>query len=309
MLLNKLLSRFGYISKHKNSALMQHAFYLSLIEGVPHQNFIELTPLKIKEGKGTYSIFDINIQLNFYAHIKQKAEKILVLLPGAVDRTKGDIIFQRFSWSDSIPAHVISFADPTISRENDINIGWFQNNQKQYGVEYLAKVILHIANLLDVNADKILCFGSSAGGFTALKLSEYIDKVTAIAINPQLIVKNYSAKFVNRMCQAAYKTDNFDTVASEFSIRAKINNRLEMKSNRMVIYQNEADKEHVNLHLTPYLSMVDSRLIDKLIGINSYVFNKKLTIVHYNDEIARHSPPDKKVSLDIIMNGLNNLSK
>ena len=142
---------------------------------------------------------DLNLtktNFNFFADIKN-SDKIIIMLPGATNRKKGAVDYQRYSWSSSFEQSFITFSDPTITAENDLSIGWFQNKLGSYGVGLLTILVRRIIAILGVSENDILFFGSSAGAFVSLKLANEFTVSPVVAINPQIYLYNYSKAHYN----------------------------------------------------------------------------------------------------------------
>lgn len=272
----RLISGIKHVDRNKNS----HRFDLLL-------------------GKHTYSYIVDGIQLFFFAHIKENSEKMTVMLPGAVNRSKTLFNFQRFSWSDDVNGSVIIFLDPTVSEENDINIGWFQGDSDNYAIPILESFIKALLIENDIEEQCLTLFGSSAGGFTCLKLADNFLNSSIKVINPQTIVYNYSAKEVNKLVEWIYP-NNQSALSPEQKNRLRVSLNLKDRVKPIIYYQNKYDGHHVCKHLDPLLSIVPEELYITLDDESQLDENKSLNIIYYEDEKSGHSPPNKKDTLSLL---------
>ncbi|WOH37518.1 hypothetical protein RI844_19490 [Thalassotalea fonticola] len=271
----------------------------NILVNVPHYNFKYLTSLKLNYGESTCSIFDEQIELNFYSFIKKESSRLIILLPGAVDRSKGAVGFQRYTWAKELNANVISFSDPTITESNDLKIGWFQNVSANFGVNYLYKTVKSVQKQLNIKDENVCFFGSSAGGFASLKVGEFNLKATVIAINPQIYLKNYSKNFYIPLLKYSYDRDN--DLRKKYINRLKVDSKLITKrQGDTVIYQNIQDKEHVNLHLTPFINMLKPTQYNEIRLDEFEKIQPGVSVILYDDIVAKHSPPGKSETIDFI---------
>ena len=252
------------------------------------------------EGRYTYVYRYQGIELIFYGHIKPNCDKLIILLPGAVNRSKGIYNFQRHSWSDEIDGSVLVFLDPTIANENNINIGWFQGDSHNYAIPILENLIKEILKSNSFRESNLTLFGSSAGGFTCLKLADSFLNSSVKVINPQTIIYNYSIKEVNKLIEWIYP-NNKPELTAEQKERLRVSLNLKDRLKPIIYYQNKHDGHHVYKHLEPLLNTLPS---------DSYSFLEDekeldevaLKIFYYEDEESGHSPPNKEDTLKLLNN-------
>ena len=111
---------------------------------------------------------------HFFSYFKKESTKLVVMLQGAIDRTKIQLpIFQRWSWAEDIEASVLILNDPTLFG-NDLRLGWWQGEEEQYAIPSAGEFIKLVIDKLGYSVKDLLFFGSSAGGFSALMMAGHL---------------------------------------------------------------------------------------------------------------------------------------
>ncbi|EPN4953542.1 YqiA/YcfP family alpha/beta fold hydrolase [Vibrio diabolicus] len=265
--------------------------------------FFENENINIPQGKSTISCLVDDVPLQFYSERKKKADSLLIMLPGATNRAKGYVDFQRHSWSEDINCHVVSFSDPTISSENELSIGWFQYKEKVNCIASLSKAITAIAKNLNIDQKNVCIFGSSAGGFTSLKVSEYLPEPTVIAINPQLYLNLYTRSHFESMVNYSYNGKDIESKTHPLHERISISSeKIKQRSNHTYIVQNSDDVRHYERHLKRFINEYSDENLN-FNEVNNWHEIKStdgLNIVIYKDPELSHSPPNRSDTLELI---------
>lgn len=251
-------------------------------------------------GKYTYSYKYSDILINFYANIKN-SDKLTIMLPGAVNRSKTLYNFQRHSWSEEIEGSVISFLDPTVHPDNDITIGWFQGAENKYAIPVLINFIKDILEANEIEEHNLTIFGSSAGGFSSLKVADSFPESRIIVINPQTRIYNYSYKEYEKLVKWVFPNLTPEQAKIEHKDRLEVSLNLEDRQGVIYYYQNTEDGHHLHHHLTPLLATLDANMYTIHEGMEEvFKSEKKLQIIKYSDEDSGHSPLGKEDTLRIL---------
>lgn len=128
--------------------------------------------------------------------------RLTVFFNGAIERERsgGKVVFQRRTWMKDIHGVSAYIADPTLSAENDLGIGWGLGNKSSWGIPMQAGVVQAIIddwrfrNRLHPSDGEVQFFGSSAGGFQALAVSALVPVNRVIVNNPQVDWLKYEAR-------------------------------------------------------------------------------------------------------------------
>lgn len=271
----------------------------SLIPNISHQ------VLNIEEGEKTYSKLICQTNFNFYLNYK-KNRKLLVMLPGMTNRSKGVYNFQRYTWANSIDTSLMIFLDPTIKEDNELSIGWFQGDANYYALLGLIDIIKDFIKTENLNESDIFFFGSSGGGFSSLQLANTFPYASIIVINPQIKLKSFYKKEYELLLDYSFPKVDRATVESDFGSRLSVNIDFNLRKNTIYYYQNSSDKHHLDSHLTPFLKSLDKNIFQIVKEGEKLQRDKKLYILLFNDPKIAHTPPKKNKSLDMIQNILEN---
>jgi len=270
-----------------------------ILPNISHHSFSCIDDIELENGKGTYEVLVNNNHLNFFANVKGTGE-LMIFLPGATSRKKGNIDFQRYSWADDFPNNVVVLSDPTINESNALTIGWFQGKSDSYVIKDAIILIKKLNQILGVKNNKVLFFGSSAGGYVGLKLVESFHGATVIAFNPQIFLYNYSKTKYQEMLEYSYHG------MSEKNIRKEYNDRLAVIINdninsNLLIFQNKRDLHHMNKHIKPLLmTLPKGSYTERTFPDINGSSQMNMTVFYYDDAESGHSPPDKKTTIEMI---------
>lgn len=236
-----------------------------------------------------------------YFNIKIQSSKLFILFPGAYDRSKGTVQFQRHSWAKDIDGHVVIFDDPTIHETNDIEIGWFQANAGTLEAALIA-CIRNIIQELSIEESSMRLFGTSAGGFTSLRLSNNFLESDVIVINPQTNVTQYIQRHYEKILQQCYGCNATNQLSDQYlsQLKWKPNST---RNGSIFYFQNLHDDFHFNKHFAPVLDGLHPSEYEKfeyLPGGSSKPRQKKIHFLLYQDPERGHSPPSKLETLGML---------
>ena len=274
------------------------------LSGIEHTDFQDEDPRRLAEGRRTYHCREAETEFTFFADGKG-SKKLLVMLPGAAKTDGSPPEFQRHSWSEDLPYDVLSIADPTLVPGSNLRIGWFQGRADAFAIDALATLIRRTIDDNGIAEADVMIFGSSAGGFTGLKLAPVFPDAPIVAINPQIELKKYQAAHYNLMIKAAYPGLSSAEAEAHFGDRMKVTIDLEARRRPIFIFQNDHDTKHLRFHLKPFLKRVPEALVTRTqfaIGDGGMGLPdpSRLNVVAYDDADAGHSPPDKATTLAMI---------
>ncbi|MDC7710846.1 alginate lyase family protein [Vogesella indigofera] len=272
-----------------------------LLPNIAHNITLDREKLVLLVGESTYLVFEDGVPLTFYAKIRENAEKLIVLLPGATSRSRSHQDFQRYSWADDFPCcDVLAFTDPSIRQDNELSLGWFQNKSNSYGIDALSKLLNHLILMGGYNPESIMFFGSSGGGFVSLKLANYFPKSPVIAINPQMFLYNYSRQHYEKMLHFCYQGLSESEVMSKYKDRLSVDLDFATRKAPAYVFQNIHDTAHLNRHLKPLLGSMPADMYNET-SINDKVINTgALNVIYYDDLEAGHTPPGKEKTVSMI---------
>ncbi|WP_235012685.1 YqiA/YcfP family alpha/beta fold hydrolase [Spiribacter roseus] len=273
-----------------------------LIDRVPHYTFLDGHLPGWPVGERTVRIYHKGLPVNAHLRVLKKAvgrrNKLMVQLPGATDRSKGYLDFQRYSWGGQYNRNVLTLSDPTITSDNDLSLGWFQGSPGVFGVdaaEAMIREVLRVGNILEKD---VVIFGSSGGGFAALKLAERFDAAQVIAINPQIFLYNYTKSYFNRMLKSVYPGFEENDFINKFKDRIVVSEKSFFRTGKTFIFQNRCDEKHMKRHLGPLLKKVGNGLA-VVESENALDLNMD-SVIYYDDAERGHSPPSNSETMALL---------
>ena len=122
--------------------------------------------------------------------------KLYVMFDGSRSRSGGRGLaplpsFSRWSWHKQMDASLVSIEDPMFYTFPQCTLGWYYGTKDEDYRQYCAQCIGKIADLLHIENDDIILYGSSGGGTAAIGVSRYLPGCTVVAINPQIFLDMY----------------------------------------------------------------------------------------------------------------------
>ncbi|GIX24536.1 MAG: hypothetical protein KatS3mg122_1767 [Caldimonas sp.] len=186
-----------------------------------------------------------------------EANSLFVLMPSAVDRAKVSLpVFSRWTWAAQgiFPGKVLCVADPTLELNRDLQLGWCLGSLENCATEELVKLVIMFARAQSIPRDRIVFYGSSAGGFAALALAARLDGSVAVAINAQTDALAYHVSkqvaLVRQWCFSGWDEERIrDTFADRVNMISRWDN---VGRSRVVLVQNELDEHHYSIHFKPF---------------------------------------------------------
>lgn len=100
--------------------------------------------------------------------------------------------FKRWTWHKFIDGSMLNIADPMYRRYPDLKIGWYYGDRNVSFRHCAADIVRKAAALLGLESRDIIFYGSSGGGAALIQCAALIGNCTAVAINPQIRLCEYS---------------------------------------------------------------------------------------------------------------------
>ena len=274
---------------------------LPVISNVKHHVFDQVDKIKLYPKKNTYGVLVGNTSFCFFMDFK-KLDKLIIMLPGAVNRNKGTRKIQRYTWADDFQSTVVSFVDTTVNEYNQLSLGWFQGESFDYQIPKLAKLIDEIICKANISRDKVLLFGSSAGGFSALQLSAFLKDIRIAVINPQIYLEKYSKVHFNNLLEFSYAGISRDEVKEKYNQRINVSTELQSRTEPIFYFQNTFDKHHMEYHLKPFITEIGIQpyLSEQKLDCITLSDERRLNVIYYEDESSGHSPPSKEETMRML---------
>lgn len=141
--------------------------------------------LKHNDIPNLLSVYDNNWRFDLFFKNYECADKLYIIFSGS-RKLEETTVFRRHSWNYFFDGAVLYISDPSFHKFNDIFIGWYLGDNHTNTYNTIIKIVNHVAKIL--SNPEIITFGSSAGGYAAIKFAQY-NPCKVIAINPQLYLK------------------------------------------------------------------------------------------------------------------------
>jgi hypothetical protein len=165
-------------------------------------------------------------------------------------------VFSRWTWATKgiFPGNVLCVADPTLDLSPDLGLGWMLGKKESCATSELAEFIVSFAKHKGIAHDKIVIYGSSAGGFAALALAACIEGATAVAINTQSQALSYEiSRQVSLVRQFCFDSLTAEEIARDYSNRVNMEARWKTVSeSKVFLVQNLTDSHHYKIHFSPF---------------------------------------------------------
>ncbi|AXC50729.1 hypothetical protein DRW48_14510 [Paracoccus suum] len=183
------------------------------------------------------------------------------MMPSAIDRTKHVLpVFSRGRWAREgiFPGDVLCIADPTLELDERLCIGWCIGDERNDAIPQLAEFVSSFARAGSIPSERIVIYGSSAGGFAALALAAQIEGSTAVAVNAQSDAMNYEiTRHVANFRAAAFGNASPDAIRAAFRLRVDMSARWQtVTRSRAILVQNELDVHHYRDHFLPFWTSI-----------------------------------------------------
>lgn len=255
----------------------------------------------ILEGTRIYNYIYNNIDISFLSKFVSNSEKLTIILSEEVDRNKINYNYSMFPLVSDIEGSVFYFLDPTINLSNNISIGWFQGNKDNYALPILIRFINQLLETNNIDPTNLTILGTSAGGFSSLKIANEFPNSRIVVVNPQTYIFNYSYKEYEKIVDWIFPELTPEQAKEIHNKRLKITLSIENRSLPILYYQNLEDGHHLHHHLYPLLETLskdDYEIVDSI--DQKFITDKKMKVIYYSDPESGHSPLGRVDTVNIL---------
>jgi hypothetical protein len=188
-----------------------------------------------------------------------RARRLFVMLSGDAMRKKYDPpVFQRWKWAPMLPGHCLYIADPSTYLHPRLGLSWYAGTVSYDPQAVIARLVGEIARQHDVPPGNVITYGSSGGGFAALRLAAALPDAIAVPINPQVTITDYEMRNVETYLDIAFGTRE-RALALELYPRLSLRAEHATLQKRRIIYiQNRLDTHHHEAHYKPFCDMMEA---------------------------------------------------
>lgn len=248
-----------------------------------HKKFQNLNDITLgSEQLLDFSVERHGIKLECRLNKKLTNEYLIVAPNGAVDRSSLKLpVFARWNWHGLFKSSILSISDPTLYLADDLPIAWFAGTKYQDTTEYVADVVMRISTLLEIPYNRIIFWGSSAGGFASMLIASRIDGAGFVSVNGQTQICKYHPRHVELYRKVFDPSSSLEELTATYPERWSTMLALEKsydlgKETNGVIVQNIVDKDHYIKHFTPfceYFKLSNHGSLNSDLGLHSFVYS------------------------------------
>lgn len=234
-------------------------------------------PRNLSNSSIIYSTEEGGLKYEFLLRPKKKSSLLFVLFSGDAIRKKYQPpVFQRWTWSKYFPGHCVYFSDPVLHLNPRIGLGWYSGTKESDTLAKIARIVSEIASHFKVDATNIVSYGSSGGGFAALRFTSLMGQGISICINPQITTYKYLPRHFNKYVEVCYPGMIAKEVIEKYQSRLNLIVLWEkMRSQRIIYIQNLNDIHHVEEHYKPFCASIgEDKPLEQSSSLSS--FNKVL---------------------------------
>lgn len=218
------------------------------------------------------------------------SKTLIVSMHGALNREKYQM--PRFEWRRTlsrVDCAQLYLSDSTLELNESIEIGWYIGTARQDLVSEYAMLVNSIVIAGDYT--RVVCVGSSAGGFGALALSRQVPNSVAVVFSPQVTIAGYKDIHRKALSAAAFKGyRSFAQIEAEFGLRVNMRKLYVGSDDRNYVHyvQNRLDRFHFEAHYAPFALAfgVDPERGGLAVG-------RKISF-HPESQNEGHAPPSRK---------------
>lgn len=196
-------------------------------------------------------------------------DTLLVRIHGALDRGRfGLPAFRGLGVDIRERRPFLHLQDPTLDLDRNLSLGWFLGTRAVDAQREAAELVRRIATRM--GRDRIVVMGNSGGGYVALVLAALLGDATALAINPQIDLREWHRPLVERALRAGLGQDvAVEDLPGDWTRRVSLPDLLDQQTftARALVVQNTGDTHHMQQHLPRLRAAVSDHLLQDRVQI------------------------------------------
>jgi len=256
------------------------------------QTIADLRDLKLDDSNDLIdaSVRKGGFRYDFRLNRRRKASHLIVALHGGVAGAKELPVLARWKQDRYFRAPILSIFDPLIHEHPDIPAGWFVGDLARDATSGFAEIVRGIAARMNIDADRVVFIGGSAGGFGSVRLACALGGAKFISINGQARIIDYYASgyrpFSAAFDAAHTPQENAALHESRWSTSAPLEKALLSGGQvRGMVIQNVNDTHHFEKHYTPFCAQLGLPIE------GGYSADKQIRSVPYEGEATHGAEP------------------
>lgn len=300
---------FTYFYELDNDESLMFSFF---IRNKKTKEVITLKTNEIKKNIPLSSIDDINFESDFEVEVlsdwiipikyqkSTSSKKHIILLNGALKDKKIYPLYNRVTWKNRFNKSILNIYDATISLQHEMTLGWYRGTLNNPILPCIHKIIKKLQHDKNLSNEDLIFYGSSGGGWSALKLAEAYPGSTAVSINPQINILDYGIKrSVDLSIKNSFNNIDETTLRKLYKNEISINpqkfipNKSKNVTSKFILVQNIQDTHHYNEHFIPFWKNFSTK-----IETGPDRFNQNYALIY--DHISGHAGEPPEI-FDLIM--------
>ncbi|MGJ6980115.1 hypothetical protein ACSDQ9_06245 [Aestuariimicrobium soli] len=187
-------------------------------------------------------------------YLPRGADTLFVTFSGAMSPKLRTVpAYQGVGTSGHLKVDRLFLSDSSLILDDQLRLGWYGGSTRQPDFQdATTRIIESVAG-----GRRVVLFGPSGGGFSALLQATRLPGSTAVVSNPQTDVKQFTTAAVERYLDIAWGIPKLDGHPLPFA--DEVVSLYQRPVDSSIVYlQNLGDTDHVEKHLTPFLSELHS---------------------------------------------------
>lgn len=205
------------------------------------------------DGPSLLSFEERGFRFDCLFHPRPGADRLFVLFSGDAPRKRYDPpVFQRWTWAPYFPGSCLYVSDPSLHVSRRLGLAWYAGTEAFDPIPVIADRADGLAAGLGIAPGRIYSYGSSGGGYAALRLAAERPGMAAIAVNPQTCITRYDHYKADRYLRMCFAGRDRETALAEFPRRLSLLENVDALSrSRILLMQNRLDRHHYFNHYKP----------------------------------------------------------
>ena len=232
------------------------------IEKLGHLDQLTFDGASVAEKNTLYKLDVDGFRFDFLWRPKTHQPRLFVMFSGDARRDKyTPPVFQRWSWAKRFPGSCLFFSDPSLQLSDKLGLAWYSGTTDFDPLIPIRGIVERVAELIGVAPDGIFSYGSSGGGFAALRLCSMMSQAGCVTINPQIVIPRYIERHVRLYLDTCFGGISPEEALARFPDRFDLShNPGRFRDKRIIFMQNTLDTHHFDEHYGAFCRSIGTSL-------------------------------------------------
>jgi len=174
-------------------------------------------------------------------------------------------VFNRHSWARRVRANTLNVYDAATNPTQGHLLGWYHGTREKPLYGDIAAIIERLKIDRGLSNEDLVFYGSSGGGWAALRYAAMFKGSLAVSVNPQIDILKYQfPRVVRTFLSHSYPGLSWEEVASRYSGDLAIDPswyypQTGEQASRFILVQNVVDGPHYDEHYMPFWQKFSSK--------------------------------------------------